>query len=105
MNRELFNKQIKEVREELIEYTCRKIYRNNINKLGMIYLLYAIIIQAIHDKHFGKDRDKASAELYFNSDGFIYDCEILCIKPSLMLYIVNNIDKYDLRDYDYGFDF
>lgn len=97
MNKKLYKEKLTRAKEELIDYSCRKLIHQDAIYLSFVQLTYNIIMSAVYDSQFGNSRTKKSADEYLNSFSFIYDCNLMKIELEYILKIIRNIDDVVLE--------
>lgn len=86
-------------RDNLIAYSSDKFTEITHQKLALIKLFVAIIVEAANDYHSGNDVRKQEAENYLNHWKFSWHCEALAIDDEVMLRMIKELNN-DIDDYD-----
>lgn len=88
-------RKYRELIDPLVSFTCEKFNELNLEKVGLITLIYEIIREGIADLHNKQSiKHQLDAQNYFDSDLFDYHCQCVAIPTNIMLKIVYNPENY-----------
>ncbi len=80
--------------DPLLEYTYSKFGHMTEQQIASARLVYEIIREAICDLNSPKKELQTDARSYFDGNSFEFHCRCVGIPLELMLFIVDNPDKY-----------
>lgn len=99
-----FSNKLKKIHKNLQEYSDDMYQQLHLTDLHLFaaYAASGVVVVAIKDLYHGDIKEQSKALGYFKSPSFILHCKEMAIDPKVMMYIVENPEKYADTIADYN---